>query len=111
MSATLVRVNHRGQQTDFVAPVDAPANPVALPLLVAVSDWYERGCIDQINGHQQGESPSATVTLSNPQGATHAALAYPLGATVTIFDGPETLIAGQCVRYSLGPVVELSIEL
>lgn len=110
MSVT-VHVTHRGQQIDFVAPVDAPNAPQALPLLSGVSDWFERGCVDQINGHQTGESPSATIILNNPQGAAHAALAYPLGATVTLSDSSETLIAGLCVRYSVGPNVELAIEL
>lgn len=110
MSATLVRIEHRGQRTDCVAPTEAAANPAALPLLVAISDWFERGCIDQINGHQQGESPSATITLSNPQGSAAQALDYPLGARVTIFDGAETLLEAQCIRYSVGPNIELSIE-
>jgi len=104
----IVRVEHRGQRIDFARPnvVDAER----LPLLRDVSDWYERGSIPQVIGYEQGESISATVALDNSGGLAFAALAYPLGATVTIIDDGETVLTAQCVRYSVGPVIELGIE-
>lgn len=110
MTGTLtVRVEHRGQRIDFVRPADAQqADSTAL--LIGVSDWFERGCIDQIAGHQQGESPSASISINNPQGQAANLLAYPLGATVTVLENDEPVLQGQCVRYSPGPVIELSIE-
>jgi len=104
----IVRVEHRGQRTDFARPnvVDA----TTMPLLRGVSDWYERACVPQIPGYEQGESISATVELDNSGGLAAAALAYPLGATVSIIDNGETTLTAQCVRYSVGPVIELGIE-
>lgn len=107
MSLT-VRVEHRGQRVDFVAPGVQQAD--SAPLLDGVSDWFERACIDQIAGYQQGESPSASISLKNPDGEAARLLAYPLGATVTILENQSPVLIGRCVRYSLGPVIELSIE-
>ena len=109
MSDTLtVRVEHRGQRIDFVRPNIQQADSTGL--LVGVSDWFERACIDQIAGYQQGESPSASITVNNPANQAAVLLAYPLGATVTILENDQPTLQGRCVRYSPGPVVELSIE-
>lgn len=107
MSLT-VRVEHRGQRIDFVRPNVQQAD--STPLLVGVSDWFERACIDQIAGYSQGESPSASISINNPNGQAASLLRYPLGATVTVLENNEPVLQGQCVRYSPGPVIELSIE-
>lgn len=107
MSLT-VRVEHRGQRSDFVRPNVRQAD--STPLLIGVSDWFERACVDQIAGYQQGESPSASISISNPNGEAARLLAYPLGATVTVLENAEAILQGRCVRYSPGPVIEISIE-
>ena len=104
-----VRVTHRGQRADFAFA--AEATPDQLPLLEAVSDWYERGAIAMIPGYDQGESPSATITVTNPKDGAVNVLAYPIGASVSLFNGDEEELRGTCVRYSPGPSVELGIEI
>lgn len=105
---TVVRVEHRGQRVDLTTP--NVVNATSMGLLRDVGDWFERGCCDQIKGYEQGESPSATISIDNSGGLAAAALAYPLGATVTILEDDEPVLIAQAVRYSLGPVIELSLE-
>lgn len=104
-----VRVEHRGQRVDFARPSQASGEQV--PALAAVSDWYERGSVAQVAGHERGETPSATVTLDNAGGETAAMLAYPVGARVTIFEDEVEKVRGTCVRYSLGPTVDVVVEI
>lgn len=107
--SVMVRIEHRGQRIDLVRVADTQqANSTAL--LLHVSDYFERACVDQIAGYQQGESPSASISINNPNGEAARLLAYPLGATVTIMENDQPTLQGRCVRYSPGPVVELSIE-
>lgn len=104
----VVRVEHRGQRLDFAAPSEVTGDE--LPLLSAVSDWYERGSVAQVPGHEQGETPSATITLDNHGNQSAVMLAYPVGAKVSIFEDGEEKLRGQCVRFALGPSIELSVE-
>lgn len=80
-------------------------------MLVAISDWYERGSVAQVAGHEQGETPSATVTLDNKGDRTTALLAYPVGAKVTIYEDDTEKLRGTCVRFTLGPSIDLSVEI
>ena len=103
-----VRLTHRGQVVRL-APPNTPDADV-LPMLQSVSDWYERSCCDQIAGYEQGETPSATIEVNNAGGLAQAAMAYPLGARCEILRSGEAVLAGEVTRYSVGPVIELTVE-
>lgn len=101
-------IQSRGQEIVFSFADDR--GPGLAPLLISVVDWYERACVTQVPGFDQGESPSTTVTISNEGGAAARMLDYPLDAVAIIRDDASDVLVGRVVRYSLGPVIELSIE-
>lgn len=101
-------VRSRGQEITFSFPNDK--GPGLTPLLVSVLDWYERACVTQVPGYEQGEAPSTTIAINNDGRAAERMLDYPLNAQAIVRDGDEDVLIGRIVRYTTGPQIDLAIE-
>lgn len=107
MMQTIV-IEHRGQTLEFCYPSDEAAG--LLPRLSSVLDWYERACVTQIPGYEQGEAPSSTIALDNSGRDVERWLDYPLNARVVLRDDGYDVLCGRVTRFVVGPQVELMIE-
>lgn len=101
-----VEIEHRGQRLTFV-PFNVREAGTE-PLLVSVSDWYERASLPQAGS--DGESPSASIQLDNAGGRARSIMPHALNAAVTVRRGDDVLLTGTCVTVQHGPIIEMRVE-